>query len=89
VKSRRFKAPSGATINFTERGFGAAPLGNHYKAVNRNDAQMTLEAAWEAGIRYYDTAPLYGLDLSETPHIFPRLLHIEKCKAFVFPAFAK
>jgi D-threo-aldose 1-dehydrogenase len=66
MKSRWFKAPSGADIKFTEIGFGAAPLGNLYKAMSNEAAQATLEAAWKAGIRYYDTAPLYGLGLSET-----------------------
>jgi D-threo-aldose 1-dehydrogenase len=66
MKKRNFKAPSGETISFTEIGFGTAPLGNLYRAVDPEDAQRTLEAAWKAGIRYYDTAPLYGLGLSET-----------------------
>ena len=66
MKKRNFKAPSGATISFTELGFGTAPLGNLYRATGPEEAQKTLEAAWKAGIRYYDTAPLYGLGLSET-----------------------
>lgn len=66
MKKRNFKAPSGETISFTELGFGTAPLGNLYRAVDPEEAQKTLEAAWKAGIRYYDTAPLYGLGLSET-----------------------
>lgn len=66
MKKRNFKAPSGETISFTELGFGTAPLGNLYRAVDQEEAQRTLEAAWNAGIRYYDTAPLYGLGLSET-----------------------
>ena len=66
MKKRNFKAPSGATIGFTELGFGTAPIGNLYKAVAPEEAQKTLEAAWKSGIRYYDTAPLYGLGLSET-----------------------
>ena len=66
MKKRTFKAPSGETISFTELGFGAAPLGNLYRAVSDKDAQETLDAAWKAGIRYFDTAPLYGLGLSET-----------------------
>lgn len=66
MKKRLFKAPSGAAIPFTELGFGAAPLGNLYRAVLEKDAQSTFEAAWKAGIRYFDTAPLYGLGLSET-----------------------
>ena len=66
MKKRNFKAPSGETISFTELGFGTAPIGNLYRAVDPEDAQKTLEAAWKAGIRYFDTAPLYGLGLSET-----------------------
>jgi D-threo-aldose 1-dehydrogenase len=66
MKKRLFKAPSGAELKFTELGFGAAPLGNLYRAHSNKDAQATLEAAWKAGVRYYDTAPLYGLGLSET-----------------------
>jgi D-threo-aldose 1-dehydrogenase len=66
MKKRLFKAPSGAAISFTELGFGSAPLGNLYRPHTEKDAQATFEAAWKAGIRYYDTAPLYGLGLSET-----------------------
>lgn len=66
MKKRVFKAPSGQSIPFTELGFGSAPIGNLYKAIGKDEAQATLEAAWKAGIRYYDTAPLYGLGLSET-----------------------
>ncbi|WP_440900436.1 aldo/keto reductase [Actinosynnema sp.] len=46
-------------------GFGAAPLGNLYEPVADADAEAAVRAAWEAGIRYYDTAPHYGLGLSE------------------------
>ena len=56
----------GRTLDFTELGFGCAPLGNLYRAVSDEDAQATLEAAWNAGLRYFDVAPLYGLGLSET-----------------------
>ena len=66
MKKNIFTAPSGASIAFTEMGFGAAPLGNLYRAYSEADAQASFEAAWKAGIRYYDTAPLYGLGLSET-----------------------
>lgn len=66
MKTNTFVAPSGAKIRFTKLGFGAAPLGNLYKAISEEQAQDTLESAWKAGMRYYDTAPLYGLGLSET-----------------------
>ena len=53
-------------LTFTELGFGAAPLGNLFKAISEAEAQAILQAAWDAGVRYFDTAPLYGLGLSET-----------------------
>jgi D-threo-aldose 1-dehydrogenase len=53
-------------LTFTELGFGAAPIGNLFRAISDDDAQGVLEAAWAGGVRYFDTAPLYGLGLSET-----------------------
>jgi D-threo-aldose 1-dehydrogenase len=46
-------------------GYGAASVGNLYRAVDDDEAQRILDAAWEAGVRYFDTAPHYGLGLSE------------------------
>src|SRR6202030_19325 len=41
------------------------PLGNEFEVVSDEDAYHTLEAAWNAGVRYYDVAPWYGLGLAE------------------------
>ena len=46
-------------------GFGGAPLGNLYQAVDEDQAEQALAAAWALGLRYFDTAPLYGNGLSE------------------------
>jgi D-threo-aldose 1-dehydrogenase len=46
-------------------GFGAAHLGELYGKVDEAQSQATLAAAWDAGVRYYDTAPWYGRGLSE------------------------
>lgn len=46
-------------------GFGAAGIGNLYRAMDDDVATATVGAAWDAGIRYFDTAPHYGLGLSE------------------------
>src|SRR5918997_4313606 len=46
-------------------GFGGANLGNLFTAMSDEQAHAVLEAAWECGIRYFDTAPHYGLGLSE------------------------
>ena len=53
-------------LRFSGHGFGAAPIGNLYRAISDAEADAVLDAAWAAGIRYFDTAPLYGLGLSET-----------------------
>ena len=53
-------------LTFTELGLGMAPLGNLYRAISDEDALAVLTRAWDAGVRYFDTAPLYGLGLSET-----------------------
>ena len=46
-------------------GFGTAPLGNMFRAIPEEEAQATVHAAWDAGVRYFDTAPFYGSGLSE------------------------
>ncbi|MFB7470231.1 aldo/keto reductase [Kitasatospora sp. NPDC056184] len=46
-------------------GFGTAPLGNMFRAIPDEEAAATVEAAWDQGVRYYDTAPFYGAGLSE------------------------
>jgi D-threo-aldose 1-dehydrogenase len=51
--------------DFPRLGMGTAPLGNLYRAVTESEAQATLNAAWDAGIRYYDSAPHYGFGLAE------------------------
>ena len=49
----------------TALGFGGAPLGELFELVPEPTVQATLEAAWQGGIRYLDTAPWYGHGLSE------------------------
>lgn len=53
-------------IGFRSRlGFGASGLGTLYRPVSDEQAENTLRAAYESGLRYFDTAPLYGYGLSE------------------------
>ncbi|MFI1092500.1 aldo/keto reductase [Streptomyces sp. NPDC020917] len=52
-------------VSVTGVSFGAAGLGNLGTEVSEEQARATLDAAWDAGIRYFDTAPHYGLGLSE------------------------
>ncbi|WP_031026481.1 aldo/keto reductase [Streptomyces sp. NRRL WC-3725] len=52
-------------VEVTSLGFGVAALGNLYTPVGDEQAHAAVQAAWERGIRYFDTAPHYGLGLSE------------------------
>ena len=52
-------------VAVTQLGFGAAHFGELFSLVTEQDAQATTAAAYAAGVRYYDTAPWYGLGLSE------------------------
>ncbi len=49
----------------TQLGFGCAPLGNLFETISEEQAQRTLQAAWDVGVRYFDTAPFYGYGRSE------------------------
>lgn len=53
------------TLELPVFGFGAAHIGELYGKVDEATSQATLNAAWDSGIRYYDTAPWYGRGLSE------------------------
>jgi D-threo-aldose 1-dehydrogenase len=54
-----------SALRLTELSLGCAQLGNLYRAIGDEEARATVDAAWERGIRYFDTAPHYGLGLSE------------------------
>ncbi|SFR32234.1 D-threo-aldose 1-dehydrogenase [Yoonia tamlensis] len=59
--NHRTKTP----VPLTAMGFGAASLGNLYRAMTDAQARETVDAALNAGVGYFDTAPFYGLGLSE------------------------
>lgn len=54
-----------STLALPALGYGAANVGNLHRALTDDEAHAVLEAAWGTGIRYFDTAPHYGLGLSE------------------------
>lgn len=58
-------APSAASLPLPRLGFGAAQLGNLYRVTSEEEADGAVTAAWDAGIRYFDTAPHYGIGTSE------------------------
>ena len=46
-------------------GFGTAPLGNMFRDIPDHEAEATVDAAWDQGTRFFDTAPMYGAGLAE------------------------
>jgi D-threo-aldose 1-dehydrogenase len=62
----RTLAVGASSISLSELGFGGVPLGNMNRVLTDQEAYETMEAAWDAGLRYYDTAPYYGHGLSES-----------------------
>ncbi|MFI6401939.1 aldo/keto reductase [Streptomyces sp. NPDC050548] len=55
----------GSGVEVGGLGLGAAPLGNLFTEVADEQAYQAVNAAWQQGIRYFDTAPHYGIGLSE------------------------
>lgn len=64
-RAARLRILGRGNLTLTGLGLGGAPLGNLYQAVNEDEAAKVVDAAWRRGIRYFDTAPLYGSGLSE------------------------
>jgi D-threo-aldose 1-dehydrogenase len=62
-------------------GLGGVPFGNEFEVVSDEDAYLALEAAWNAGVRYYDVAPWYGLGLAERR--YGNFLHNKKRDDYV------
>jgi D-threo-aldose 1-dehydrogenase len=62
-------------------GLGGVPLGNEFAVVTDKDANAILEAAWSAGVRYYDVSPWYGLGLAERR--YGSFLHNKKRSDYV------
>ncbi|OMQ40157.1 aldo/keto reductase [Ensifer sp. 1H6] len=52
-------------IDVTTFGFGTAPLGNIFRPIDEPTAEAMFDAAWNVGVRFYDTAPMYGHGLAE------------------------
>lgn len=62
IKSRKFGR---LNFNVTDMGFGAAPIGNFLRPISDAESEAMINRAWDAGMRYFDTAPYYGHGLSE------------------------
>jgi D-threo-aldose 1-dehydrogenase len=63
---RALRRRIGSTELFcTAVGFGSASLGNRFRVLGEGDCTALVDDAWESGIRYFDTAPMYGHGLAE------------------------
>lgn len=62
-------------------GLGTCPLGGVYEAVGETVARATFDAAWDSGLRLYDTAPWYGLGQAE--HRTGRALYEKERSSYV------
>src|SRR5882757_5182295 len=65
VSGMRHTTLGHSAVQVTGLSFGAAGIGNLFSPVEPELATAAVDAAWDAGIRYFDTAPHYGLGLSE------------------------
>jgi D-threo-aldose 1-dehydrogenase len=77
-------ASSGINVHYEppfKFGLGGVPLGNEFAVVPDKDAYAILEAAWSAGVRYYDVSPWYGLGLAERR--YGSFLHNKKRSEYV------
>jgi len=77
-------ASNGSNVHYKlpfKFGLGGVPLGNEFAVVPDKDAYAILDAAWSAGIRYYDVSPWYGLGLAERR--FGGFLHNKKRSEYV------
>jgi len=75
---------SGSNVHYKppfKFGLGGVPLGNEFAVVPDKDAYAILEAAWSAGVRYYDVSPWYGLGLAERR--YGSFLHNKKRSEYV------
>src|SRR5437867_2473429 len=84
MKNVKNDANSGSNVHYKlpfKFGLGGVPMGNEFEVVTDKDAYAILEAAWSAGIRYYDVSPWYGLGLAERR--YGNFLHDKKRSEYV------
>src|SRR6266478_7976373 len=72
---------SGHYVPPVKFGLGGVPLGNEFEVITDEEASKTLDAAWTAGVRYYDVSPWYGLGLAERR--FGYFLHNKKRSDYI------
>ncbi len=62
LAKRRFGRIDLEVTNFA---FGTAPIGNIFRPIDEQTSDAMIQAAWDGGVRFYDTAPMYGHGLAE------------------------
>jgi D-threo-aldose 1-dehydrogenase len=62
----RSNSLGGTAVQISELGFGGGPIGGLFQPVDHDTAQGALAEAWDGGVRYFDTAPHYGIGQAET-----------------------
>jgi len=65
MKVSDLRSHARSTLSVTAMGLGCAQMGNLYRMTPYAESLGAFEAAWDAGIRYFDTAPFYGFSRSE------------------------
>ncbi len=68
-------------VEVSELGLGTAPLGDLWDVVDEDEARALLNAAWDGGVRYFDTSPWYGKGQAE--HRVGRALYRKPRDEFV------
>ena len=81
TSSEQPKPRTWVQANLPEIGLGGVAIGNEFEYTSDEQAQQTLEAAWQAGVRYYDVSPWYGLGLAERR--YGHFLHNQKREDYI------
>src|SRR5277367_6929481 len=79
IPTRQLGSRTGVSV--TELGLGTAPLGETFDVIEEDEARALLAAAWDGGVRYFDTSPWYGKGQAE--HRLGRALYRKPRKDFV------
>lgn len=65
INAREIRTLPRSGLELTALGLGCSQLGGLYRPISRAESEALVDAAWSAGLRYFDTAPYYGYTLSE------------------------
>ena len=75
------QSPTWVQQHLPSIGLGGVAIGNEFEYISDEAAHHTLQAAWQAGVRYYDVSPWYGLGLAERRYGY--FLHNQKREEYI------